>query len=75
MWHEFDWDDTSKLKDHYFYLVTHKKYETPMKAKWHEEGAWEIISSLCNQYDYVEPWDEKFVIAWMELPKCYKEEH
>ena len=36
-WHKMDWEDTSQLQDHYFYLVTYRGLKTPMKAKWHAE--------------------------------------
>ena len=74
MWHEFGWNDISQFKDHYYYLVTHTKYETPMKAKWHNEmgGCWQILGGTGDNSDYVYSWDEKYVIAWMELPEIYK---
>lgn len=73
IWNKFVWDDVSQLKDHYYYLVTDKRYKTPMKAKWHNDngGIWEIITGTGK--DYIYSWDEKSVLAWMELPECYSE--
>lgn len=31
-------DNLDKLQDHYFYLVTHPKYRTPIKAKYHDDA-------------------------------------
>ncbi len=81
-WNKMDWNKTDELKDHWFYLVTHKDYKTPMKAKWHCEdgGCWKIrgcpaMSGMIfytSRYDY--SYDtEHYVTAWMELPDIYKE--
>ena len=82
-WHKMDWLDTSALKDHYYYLVTIPFFETPMKAKWHVEGAWEIfgvptkvhgecVCKYCHEWDKDD--DDMRVIAWMDIPEVYKEE-
>ena len=36
IWREFNLDN-EELQDHHFYLVAHKDYGTPMKAKWHQD--------------------------------------
>lgn len=87
-WHKMDWNKTDELKDHCFYLVTHKDYKTPMKAKWHSDagGIWEIrgcpvvytgidddVTAFTSRYEFA--WDDDhLVLAWMEMPELYKEE-
>lgn len=82
-WHKMDWEDTSLLDDHYFYLVTIPYFQTPMKAKWHNDIChWEIfgvptgIPGQCRCM-YVDEWEtdsDMRVIAWMHLPEVYKGE-
>lgn len=81
-WHKMNWEDTSELKDHYYYLVTHTDYGTPMKAKWHNEagGCFEVIGvpKSLHEYDVEFVWsyeseDHNPIIAWMEMPDIYKE--
>lgn len=81
-WNKMDWNKTDELKDHWFYLVTHKDYKTPMKAKWHSEdgGCWEIrgCPAMSGMIFYTSRYDysidtEHYVTAWMELPDIYKE--
>lgn len=67
------------LQDHFYYLVTHKKYGTPMKAKWHDEGYWEVIGETDSQrpFQYTSmnywDWEENHpILAWMEMPEVYK---
>lgn len=83
-WHKMDWNDTSMLQDHYYYLVTIPFFETPMKAKWHSEmgGHWEVFGvpmgnpgecGCTYHYEWEEDDDER-VIAWMEMPDVYKED-
>ena len=79
-WHKMDWEDTSQLQDHYFYLVTYRGLKTPMKAKWHAEmgGCWEVrgipyLKKLSIEYWY--PWEENNpIIAWMDIPDIYHKE-
>lgn len=79
-WHKMDWNDISQLQDHYYYLVTHKNYKTPMKAKWHSEngGCWEVLGCWGGDFhqfsDYDYSWDNHVVLAWMDLPDIYREE-
>lgn len=66
-WKEFD----GRLKDHYFYLVTHRAYATPMKAKYHiDMDCFEIINA---PHTRVYTWDD-LITAWMDLPEVYREE-
>ena len=75
-WHKYPSDDDSLLKDHYFYLVTHKDFGTPMKAKYHSDvEEFEVYIGGINNNEYWQPWDpDNPIIAWMELPDIYKEE-
>lgn len=82
-WHKMNWKNTSELQDHHYYLVTHRDYMTPMKAKWHSEfgGTWEILGCpamsgmIFSSNRYENSYDaEHYVLAWMELPDIYKEE-
>ena len=68
------------LRDHYFYLVTHKEYKTPMKAKWHDEGCWQVFGETkpnprpdCTITGYYYDWEEEHpIVAWMDLPDIYQ---
>lgn len=73
------------LIDHHYYLVTHRDYNTPIKAKWHDgmDEHWEVFG--CARYDDVGktvlgmdeiefwyPWDyDNPIVAWMEMPYVY----
>lgn len=70
-------DTIDRLKDHHWYLITHKDYETPIKAKFHLGGlqhfTWYNGGGIwCCSY-YIEGYDNE-VLAWMPLPDPYKEE-
>lgn len=74
LWHKFDRENHNALQDHYYYLVTHKDYATPMKAKWHEgcDEHWEIFVGMGRPNEIVYTWDKDCkVIAWMEMPEIY----
>ena len=83
-WHPYDPKINGKdqgLQNHFYYLVTHKKYGTPMKAKWHDEGCWEVIGEtseknpFCYESGHYWDWEENHpILAWMDLPDVYKEE-
>lgn len=77
-WHKFDKNNPPKqLIDHYYYLVTHTYFGTPMKAKWHEEmgGLWEIFIGNGKPNEYVYCFNETCPIsAWMQLPAKYSYE-
>lgn len=86
-WHAFDKDNPDKeLQDHYFYLVTHSKYETPMKAMWHSEnggtwqvlGCWHLVDETGQRHQEEEfwySWDANNpIIAWMEMPDIFQQE-
>ena len=77
LWHRMDWDKYSGLENHFYYLVTIPEFGTPMKAKWHDEGYWEVlgIKSIPGWGKYVYPYDEENsnVVAWMDLPEVYGE--
>lgn len=85
VWHPYDPDQDAKeagLKDHYFYLVTHREYSTPLKARFHyPEEVWQVYGATlhcefpdcCFEFWY--SWDEDNpILAWMEMPEIYKEE-
>lgn len=64
-WKEHD----DRLRDHYYYLVTHKDYGTPMKAWYHKDvDRFDILSVDGGDSAYI--WDDK-ITAWMELPEKY----
>ena len=75
IWHKFDrGNHYGCLEDHKYYLVTHKDYVTPMKAKWHEgcDEHWEIFVGMGRPNEIEYTWDEYCkVIAWMEMPEIY----
>lgn len=70
-----EWFEDERLKDHYFYLVAHKKFATPMKAKYHDDGGirrFQIMSvsndiRTRHNFDDVYSWDDS-ITHWMELP-------
>lgn len=70
-----EWFEDDRLQDHYFYLVAHKKFATPMKAKYHDDGGmrhFQIMSvsnDICTRhnFDNVYSWDDS-ITHWMELP-------
>lgn len=78
IWRKFDrCNHYGCLEDHNYYLVTHKDYATPMKAKWHEgcDEHWEIFVGMGRPNEIVYTWDEDCkVIAWMEIPEIYNEQ-
>ena len=84
-WHVFDKEEPEGLQDHYFYLVTHSKFKTPMKAMWHSEngGTWQVLGcwhvdesgQRHQEEEFWHSWDEDNPItAWMELPNVFQEE-
>jgi len=74
-WHEFNHDSQDLLKDHYFYLVAHKDYKTPMKAKWHDDGlpSFEVYIGVGKTNEYVSVFDET-VTHWKEIDELPKVE-
>ena len=71
-------ENQDKLKDHYFYLVTHTDYGTPMKAKYHDDigGYFEIFNrgtftEFINPIFY--PCKCKYFMELPEMPDDYKE--
>ena len=68
-----------ELEDHYFYLVTHADFGTPMKAKYHDDmgGYFEIKSSDKKiPVEYVNPIigesKIKYFMPLPEMPEDYK---
>ena len=72
VWNKFSPDD-ERLKDHYFYLISHKNYDTPIKAKWHEEGYWTEPFTMETLYWRHDEDTRDNVSAWTYLPEKYKE--
>ena len=72
-------DNKELLVDHYFYLVTHVDYGTPMKAKYHSDmgGYFEIMNKKDVPVEYVDPILSKSKIKYFmpmpEMPDDYKE--
>ena len=72
-------DNEILLVDHYFYLVTHADYGTPMKAKYHDDmgGYFEIMSKKNVPVEYVNQILGKSKIKYFmpmpEMPDDYKE--
>lgn len=74
-------DNAILLVDHYFYLVTHADYGTPMKAKYHDDigGYFEIVSGDKKiPAEYIDPILDnskiKYFMPLPEMPDDYKEE-
>lgn len=71
-------DNQNMLIDHYFYLVTHPDYGTPMKAKYHDDlgGYFEIVSGK-KESIYITPifgkCKCKYFMPMPEMPDDYKE--
>ena len=71
-------ENIDKLKDHYFYLVTHKDYGTPMKAKYHDDlgGYFELINYK-RETEYINQIlgesKCKYFMEMPEMPNDYKE--
>lgn len=69
----FEWntwaEHDDRLKDNYYYLVTHKDYDTPMKAKYHGNVPRFDILGGNNE---VALFFDGTVTAWMELPDIYR---
>lgn len=55
------------LMDHYYYLVAHKDFDTPIKAKYHDDQlpCFECICHLGVFYSYL---IDKEITHYMELP-------
>ena len=59
----------ARLKNHYYYLVTHVDFDTPMKAKYHDDGDYfEVFGVYPNLAVYQWYGD---ITAWMNLPDIY----
>lgn len=72
-----EWKEDERLKDHWYYLVAHKAFSTPMKAKYHDDGAlrcFQIVSQdnrdirWRHNYDDVYAWSDS-ITHWRELPE------
>ena len=66
-WHKMP-DDENLLEDHYWYLIAHRDFATPMKAKYHGEPFpyFEMYyeGGRCVSYLY-----DGAVKYWTELPE------
>lgn len=79
IWKEFDLDN-EELQDHYFYLVAHKDYGTPMKAKWHQDcpPTFQVYigGGKCDEYiDELSNYhaeENKKITHWCKLPNLPK---
>lgn len=64
----------NELKDHSFYLVLHKDFATPMKAKYHDDmgGYFEVVSvTKPVDIDFINPILSERNINWfMEMPEA-----
>lgn len=74
-------ENQDKLIDHYFYLVTHCDYGTPMKAKYHDDagGYFELLTYECGKFcEFINPIFQhscrcKYFMPLPEMPDDYKE--
>ena len=79
IWKEFDLDN-EELQDHHFYLVAHKDYGTPMKAKWHQDctPTFQVYigGGKCDEYiDELSNYhaeENKKITHWCKLPNLPK---
>lgn len=79
-----DWLKTSenldKLKDHYFYLVTHPDFGTPLKAKYHDDlGGYFEFPYYPVDMEFVNPIFGKCVCKYFmempDMPEDYTEDY
>lgn len=79
IWREFNLDN-EELQDHHFYLVAHKDYGTPMKAKWHQDcpPTFQVYigDGKCDEYiDELSNYhaeENKKITHWCKLPNLPK---
>lgn len=66
-WHKLP-DDENLLEDHYWYLIAHRRFGTPMKAKYHDDcdARFEFYCAEGRCSSYL---TDNEVTHWMELPK------
>lgn len=64
------------LQDHHYYLVAHKDFKTPMKAKYHNDSFkhFEVFSFKSSQISYIFLNSTDDITHFMELPELPKEE-
>lgn len=65
-------DNDDRLEDHFFYLVADKRYGTPMKAKYHDEGYFQILSQYHYSTQNADVWSWEFgdvITHYMQLPE------
>ena len=72
-------ENQDKLQDHYFYLVTHSDFGTPLKAKFHDDlGGYFEFRGYDIDNEFVDPIFRdskcKYFMELPEMPEDYKEE-
>ena len=74
IWHKLP-NEVDLLQDHYFYLVAHKDYKTPMKAKYHADGEphFEILSAVNSSVVWLSEFGDK-ITYYTDLPDLPAEE-
>ena len=67
----FSIDREEMLEDHNFYLIAHKEYKTPMKAKYHQDCMPHFTFSVCGKEEYAYLYEGK-ITHFMFLPDLPK---
>lgn len=75
-WIPINEETIETLQDHYYYLVAHKDFTTPMKAKYHNDSFkhFEVFSFKSSQISYIFLNSTDDITHFMELPELPKEE-
>ena len=75
-WIPINEETIETLQDHYYYLVAHKYFTTPMKAKYHNDSFkhFEVFSFKSSQISYIFLNSTDDITHFMELPELPKEE-
>lgn len=75
-WIPINEETIKTLQDHYYYLVAHKDFTTPMKAKYHNDSFkhFEVFSFKSSQISYIFLNSTDDITHFMELPELPNEE-